>query len=330
MFPAPVRPALFLLLVLAGTAAAQPTGWLVIGQDLRVLNLSTNQTDGAFTIPNDFEARRGVLTPDGRYYLLPTNRGIARFVTNPAAFDGMLTVEADVDRLTVEPVGTRLHAIGDFGHAVIDWETGALLSVECCARPSLSFTPDGRTSVYVQTRTIAAGTTETEITAFSEPGHTVRWSLRLPGGGHFAIGETHLAVNSRGEVVVLNLEDGVEGGRVARSGHLAWRGQTLIVGEFGYTWSEGTTRASSPYLRPMLLCQPRAASWALRWSPRTAVPGGRRQSWTCSRLGHTRARRPSCCGCPRVAGSTETSFTQSWPPSPSLSVRVADHQLHQT
>jgi hypothetical protein len=77
----------------AGPAAAQPLAWSVQARavvfppsnvnQLAVFNLATGVEEVRFTIPAGVTAGDGVRTPDGRYFLLPTNVGIGRFVTSP-------------------------------------------------------------------------------------------------------------------------------------------------------------------------------------------------------------------------------------------------------
>jgi hypothetical protein len=149
---------LFVLLVgvLANEAAGQPYGWVSNGSTLflpsvpaparsvvSVVNLATGGGVTTFDVPPGIGIGAGALTPDGRYYLIPTSIGIARFSTNPPAFERMLATGVFVTAIAIAPTGRRLYANGAFGRAVLDWETGLLERVDCCAQPRIGFTPDG-------------------------------------------------------------------------------------------------------------------------------------------------------------------------------------------
>lgn len=222
-------------------AAAQPAAWSVqhhpLGQlgpyvsRLQVLDLATGVVDASFDIPEGVTAGHGVLTPDGRYYLVPTNVGVARFHTMPPALDRMIGAGVRVGEIVVEPAGSRLHAIGDFGHAVLDWETGQVLSIDCCVRPRILFAPDGRSSVYFEARG-ATPIVETRVAVFIEPGHIEQWSVTVPGQiTSQAVSGANLAVVSAGlgQTVIWNLGDGTERGRLPSAVGLAWRADTLLV-----------------------------------------------------------------------------------------------------
>lgn len=224
---------------------AQPLAWSVQWHPyslqgyatvrLQVINLATAAIQASFTVPEGIVAGHGVLTPDGRYFLLPTSVGIARFFTNPPELDRILGAGVSVRELYIEPTGVRLHAVGDFGHAVLDWETGAPLSIDCCVQPRILFTPDGGTSVYFEPRGPRTAPTETVIGVFSEPAHSLRWSITVPGSvWETAISSSYLALESLGleQILIWNLTDGSELGTLARTlttGGLAWRGDTLLV-----------------------------------------------------------------------------------------------------
>ena len=180
-----------LLIAIPGVGYTQPLAWSVqqhpvsqIGPyvtRLQVRNLATGVVEASFDIPDRIEAGHGVLSPDSRYYLLPTNIGIARFVTSPPALDTILGAGVAVRELFIEPVGARLHAVGDFGHAVLDWDTGALLSLECCAQQRILFTPDGSKSITIEPRGSRSAPTETVVNVFAEPVHTLQWSITVSG-----------------------------------------------------------------------------------------------------------------------------------------------------
>lgn len=234
---------LLVLLGLTGSAAGQPLAWSVQYQPLSqlgpyvgrllVLDLGTGVVDASFTIPDGITAGHGVLTADGRYYLVPTNLGVARFRTAPPALDRMIGVGVAVSQIVVEPGSSRLHAIGDFGHAVLDWETGQVLSVECCTQPRILFTPDGRSSVYLEAR----GTmpiSETRVAVFAEPGHIEQWSVTVPGQvTSQAVSGANLAIVSLslGQTVIWNLGTGTAQGRLPPATALAWRADTLLMSQ---------------------------------------------------------------------------------------------------
>jgi hypothetical protein len=241
------------LIGLAGqvtSAAAQPLAWSVqaspvdspppSANQLVVFNFATGLTEFQFAIPSGVRTGSGVLTPDGRYFLLPTNVGIGRFTTNPPAFDRLLAAGVNVAAFVVEPSGTRLHATGAFGHAVLDWESGATLSTACCTQPSIVFSPDGQTSVYLETID-ESGAEFTRITVYSEPAHTARWSTDLPGasGPPAAVNDTDLALplstpllRPGSRLYILRLSDGALRRMLFRApAGMAWHGSELLMSE---------------------------------------------------------------------------------------------------
>lgn len=240
------------LLGLAASAAAQPLAWSVqqraVGSppsavdQLVVFNFATGVDEALFTIPSGVTTGEGVLTPDGRYYLLPTNVGIARFLTNPPALDRLLAPGVPVTSLAIEPVGARLHATGAFGHAVLDWESGALIGVTCCTQPRIVFSPDGATSVYLEVVDPASPEPMTRITVYSEPEHAERWSHTEPGRTYqVAVSDTDIAVTLATVMLrpaprfrVWGLSDGVL--RTAQFRFplgLAWSGNEILISERG-------------------------------------------------------------------------------------------------
>lgn len=255
LVPLSWRSVIFVLGVCAGSAAvasAQPLAWSVQQRyfgfppsplnQLVAFNFATGVDEFQFTIPSGVTAGPGVLTADGRYFLLPTNVGIARFVTNPPALDRLLAPGVPVSALAIEPSGVRLHATGAFGHAVLDWESGALVSVTCCAQPRIFFSPDGRTSVYLEVVDPGAPEPQTRITAYSEPGHTLRWSLAEAGTAReVAVGDTDIAVSLTTFLLrpvirfgVWRLSDGVTRTFQFRLPvGLAWHGPELLISERG-------------------------------------------------------------------------------------------------
>lgn len=243
---------LLVLLGLAGSAAAQPLAWSVqqraVGSppvavdQLVVFNFASGVDEALLTIPSGVTVGEGVLTPDGRYYLLPTNVGIGRFTTSPPALDRLLAPGVPVSALAVEPTGVRLHATGAFGHAVLDWESGALIGVTCCAQPRIFFSPDGATSVYLEVVDPASPEPMTRITVYSEPEHAERWSHTEPGRTYrVAVSDTDIAVTLATVMLrpaprfrVWGLSDGVL--RTAQFRFplgLAWSGSEILISERG-------------------------------------------------------------------------------------------------
>ena len=245
------------LLLSALPIGAQPLGWMFqhhyspftgTTRELVVFNFATSVAEASFPIPDDLSIGRGrgLLTPDGRYYLRATSAGIARFQTSPPAFDRMLAAGVPVFELTAEPTGVRLHAIGAFGHAVLDWETGALLDLECCAQPTIYISPDGSTSVHIGSFGPETAP-ETRVSAFSEPGHALRWTTVVTGSSYgAAVGSTDMALQTRDQLVIWSLVDGRERTRLPRFAEgLAWRDGTLLISE-GRAWDVHRLSAYDP------------------------------------------------------------------------------------
>jgi hypothetical protein len=63
----------------AGPVQALSLGWAVGPGRLEVVDLPTGTLRAAFDAPAGVTFFPGVLTPDGRYYLLPTSQGVLRF-----------------------------------------------------------------------------------------------------------------------------------------------------------------------------------------------------------------------------------------------------------
>ena len=225
------------LLTLATDAGAQPTAWSsqsyfnIIGfrYSLQVLDVGVGRHVASFDAPPGVTLGSGALTPDGQYYLLATSVGLARFTTSPPAFERLLGPSVPATGVSIAPTGTIAHVTGDFGHAVIDWRTGDVRSVRCCAQPGIAFSPDGTRRIETQvTRGQAA---ETSVMVIDTANEAVQWERRFAGAsGPLAVSNHHLAFAFSGETVVLDLLAGAERGRIpqALSG-IGWRGDTLVA-----------------------------------------------------------------------------------------------------
>ena len=227
-----------LLLALATEAAAQPTGWssqrylpqfFPFRYAVRVFDLGTGGQIANFDAPPGVELGSGALTPDGRYYLVATSLGIARFTTNPPAFDRLLGPAVFSSAVYPHPTGTNLHLIGQFGYAVLDWQTGDFHIVRCCVRPQLAFTPDGARRIEIETimRTVA----QTTVSVYDTTTEVLLWSRTWDGtAGRTVAGQTHLAIPIAGDTLVLALADGQEIGRLPYSlSGMQWRGDVLVA-----------------------------------------------------------------------------------------------------
>jgi hypothetical protein len=231
------------ILVCAGVVTGQPVGWSVQDiyppfwvQVLRAVNMATSETEVLFQAPPGVRFQSGgVLSPDGRFYLLATNVGIARFHTTPPSFDRIIGPSIAVTSLAISPTGRRLHAMGQFGHGVLDWETGQILRIECC-QPRVFFTPDGGIRLHVQA--LGDGTPQPSalVTAFRNEANQPLWEITLPGRpDRMSAGAEYFAMSvgaATPEVIILDVATGEQRGAlrvaVAPAG-LAWRGQTLLV-----------------------------------------------------------------------------------------------------
>jgi hypothetical protein len=222
-----------------GRASAQPMGWSVHHPDdphrspsLSVINLATGAHEATLVGPFSNVFHSGGLTPDGRYYLHATYSGIARFHTEPIAFDRLIGPAAAVHNLTISPTGTRVHALGPSGHAVVDWETGDVLTTNCCERiEQVHFTPDGTVRMQVTSRAFGFYT----LTAFSQPTGAVLWTRDLEyhyidltvSNSRIAVGTDYSDILA---VLILDVADGTQVAR--RNGFwawMAWRGEELLA-----------------------------------------------------------------------------------------------------
>jgi len=236
-----------LVCVLANEVAAQPYGWVANSSTLflpsvpasarsivSVVNLATGAGVAIFDVPPGIAIGAGALTPDGRYYLVPTSVGIARFIANSPAFDRMLAPGISVAAIAIAPAGRRLYATGAFGRAVLDWETGLLERVDCCTQPRSSFTPDG--TVRIELTGGTPTTSAVTITALNEATGARLWEWTGPAGsgaGPVAVSNAYVAVPVGPSLIVLDVIAGAEVGSTAVTAFtatgLAWRGDSLLV-----------------------------------------------------------------------------------------------------
>ena len=237
-----------LLFVLTTRAEAQPLAWLLElhgywndGTDrLLVVNGASGAPVASFEAPAgvDFGAS-GAVTPDGRYYLLATSAGIARYHTTPPAFDRLIGPVAEIERVTVAPTGTRVHAVGPGGRAVVDWETGAVLHRECCDQLVVDFTPDGLVRIERRLRQTPTGTART-VSAIRASTDAVLWDIQLDvflACGPGAASRVYFAYycgdwSETSDVFIWNISTGTEARRLFTAGPvagLAWSGDRLLL-----------------------------------------------------------------------------------------------------
>ena len=214
--------------VLANEAAAQPYGWVANSNTLflpslpasarsivSVVNLATGGRVATFDVPPGIGIGigAGALTP--RRTLLPDPHlgRDRRFNTYPPAFERMLAPGVFVTAIAIAPTGRRLYATGAFGRAVLDWETGLLERVDCCAQPRISFTPDGTVRVEITGGTPT--TTAVTIAALTNATGTRLWEWTGPAGsgaGPVAVSNAYVAVPVGPSLVVLDVITGAEVG----------------------------------------------------------------------------------------------------------------------
>ena len=234
-----------LLLALASEAAAQPTGWssqryyntfLGFTYAVRVFDLGTGGQIARFDAPPGVALGSGALTPDGRYYMVATNLGVARFTTSPPAFDRLLGPAFFATSLYMPPTGTNVHLIGQFGYAVLDWQTGDSRIVRCCVQPRLVFTPDGARRIEIETFTRIV--TQTTVSVYDAATDVVQWS-RTWDGTAAAVAASHarLAMSTAAETIVVDLANGEEAGRIRTGCRQCTGGPTPLSGS-------GSCRAS--------------------------------------------------------------------------------------
>jgi hypothetical protein len=246
-----------------GWAWAQPLAWSVeLRHDLpgappdllRVWNLATGVEEARFESPPAVTfGWTGVTTPDGRYYLLPTTAGIARFRTGPITFDRIIGPATPVYYLSVAPTGTRVHAIGSNGRAVVDWESGAVISPDCCNISAVQFTPDG--SIRVEHGWRGPSGQVDSVAAFRESTGSLLWENEIDPGvqcGLGAVSASYVAMYcgdwySVSEVIIWRVLDGVEVRRLQdiHTSGLAWVGDRLLISGEKHTWGGGTMHLSA-------------------------------------------------------------------------------------
>ncbi len=226
-----------LLYVGVDQATAQPHGWSAGLRRLEVVNLASGVVQASFDAPDGVSFGSGVLTPDGRFYLLPTTRGILRFRTDSLSLERTIGSDMPITQLAVPPAGTLVYAATSTGLSVVDWASGVLVSSRCCNEVSaIHFTPDGRIRLEV-----TGGFNDYRLTAFVAATDTRIWSFPL----HYnwievAASNTQVAVNTdyndSRAVLIFSVLDGTFQAwlpGVAPNG-MAWRGAELLVSEIDY------------------------------------------------------------------------------------------------
>jgi hypothetical protein len=234
---------MLVVVAFAEVASAQPLGWAVSrsadgGARLEVVDLGSGVLRVAFDAPNDVSFSPGALTPDGRFYLLPTSEGLRRFRTDSLAADGMIGPPDPVTQIALAPSGTRVHTVGPLGHAVVDWESGDSVTARCCAgMETVMFTPNGRLRIELarlaferaQLRAIA---TQTGVTV---------WRVNLPYQWiEMAVSDTQVALNTDSNdsraVLVFGVSDGVLRAWLpgVAPNAMIWRDQELLISQIEY------------------------------------------------------------------------------------------------
>ena len=131
------------------------------------------------------------------------------------------------------PVGTRVHVMGPHGRAVVDWESGNVIEVECCDAPDVYFTPDGSVRFHV-----SAAQSGTRVAAFAEPAGTMLWeraATGYPNCDPAAVGATYLALHCWDwdfpAIFLWHVSTGAERQLMSflRVAGLAWHGHRLLV-----------------------------------------------------------------------------------------------------
>ena len=149
------------------------------------------------------------------------------------AFDRNIGPRGVVTHLSVSPVGTRVHVMGPHGRAVVDWESGNVIEVECCDAPDVYFTPDGSVRFHV-----SAAQSGTRVAAFAEPAGTMLWeraATGYPNCDPAAVGATYLALHCWDwdfpAIFLWHVSTGAERQLMSflRVAGLAWHGHRLLV-----------------------------------------------------------------------------------------------------
>ena len=185
--------------------------------------------------------------PTASTYLLATSAGLARYRTQPVAFDRNIGPSGEVTHLAVAPTGTRVHAMGPHGRAVVDWQSGAIISVECCDAPEVHFTPDGS----VRFQHLRSQTTGfVRVTAFAESAGTLLWEHEVPyyDCGPGAASSSYFALNcfdwDEPVIYFWNVVTGAEHFlSVCCGSGLAWHGERLLISHGNFDWT--ATRLSA-------------------------------------------------------------------------------------
>jgi hypothetical protein len=229
--------AALLLCVWVDQATAQPNGWSAGLRRLEVVNLASGVVQASFDAPEGVSFGPGVLTPDGRFYLLPTSQGILRFRTDSLSLDRAIGPDMAITQLAVPPAGTLVYAATSTGRVVVDWASGVLASSRCCNEVSaIHFTPDGRIRLEV-----TGVFNDYRLTAFVAATDTRIWSIDLHYNWiEIAVSNTQVAVNTdyndSRAVLIYSVLDGAFQARlrgVAPNG-MAWRGDELLISEIVY------------------------------------------------------------------------------------------------
>jgi hypothetical protein len=281
------------ILWLPATVFAQPLGWALevqqpwdYGTDrLIVVNLDSGAEVARFEAPLGVRFGNGGVTPDGHYYLLATSAGLARYRTHPPAFDRNIGPAGEVTHLSLAPIGARVHLMGPHGRAVVDWESAAVISVECCDAPVVYFTPDG--SVRIHHRFRSETDRVERVAAFAESTGILLWEHEVPlyyscgpgvaGSRYFAL---HCTDWDSPFVYLWDISTGAEGPPtdICCPTGLAWHGERLLLSH--HDWSD-TIRLSAydPQARTTTMITERPSGHQSFPAQVTVSPDGRRAYW---------------------------------------------------
>ena len=273
------------ILGLPATVCAQPLGWALENYGatdrLIVVDLNSGAEVARFEAPLGVSFRNGAVTPDGHYYLLATSAGLARYRTHPVVFDRSIGPPGSVTHLSVAPTGTRVHAMGPHGRAVVDWQSGALITVECCDAPKVYFTPDGSVRID-HLRSIT--TLVERVAAFSEPAGTPLWEREIPyyPCGWGAAGRNFFALSCDDwdypTIYLWNVSTGAEL-YVYPVGPVAWHGDRLLISHHNSSWNATRLSAYDPQAGTTTVVAERAGGpSAYPWTVNVA-PGDRFAYW---------------------------------------------------
>ena len=215
------------LLSLASSAVAQPFAWTINndfldffeGASLRIINMATSEVVFRLPIPASIGVSEGVLTPDGRFYLLGTSIGVARFHAPTREFLGILGPPSRVRGMRMSPSGESVHAIyaADNSYAVINVDTGSVISHRCCGFSTVFFSADGSRRYEIR----SAGPADNSCVAAIAVGtDTAVWEQTFVGHAGIAAAASNDALvfgvsSATTEIVVLNASNGTARGRMA-------------------------------------------------------------------------------------------------------------------